>query len=124
MNRTLLVITFDLQLTSLTNNFSSSVFPSQKTVSAITNYYNITFFTIAEPGEKQGSLVIIFSVWKTMLGSAVVSLPWAYQQAGLVLGTFISFTSFIISYYTCYLIIYTARKDSDFFDTVKRYYGK
>ena len=59
-----------------------------------------------------------------MLGSAVVSLPWAYQQAGLLLGTFISFTSFIISYYTCYLIIYTARKDTDFFDTVKRYYGK
>ena len=59
-----------------------------------------------------------------MLGSAVVSLPWAYQQAGLILGTFISFTSFIVSYYTCYLIMYTARKDTDFFDTVRRYYGK
>jgi amino acid permease len=29
-------------------------------------------------GEKQGSLIIIFSCWKTMLGTAVVTLPWAY----------------------------------------------
>ena len=69
-------------------------------------------------------MVIIFSVWKTMIGSAVVSLPWAFQQAGLFLGCFISLTSFIASYYTCYLIIHCARKDSDFSDTVRRYYGK
>jgi len=32
-----------------------------------------------EDNEKAGSLVIIFSVWKTMIGTAVVSLPWAFQ---------------------------------------------
>ena len=69
-------------------------------------------------------MVIIFSFWKTMMGSAVVSLPWAFQQAGLVIGCFITFTSFLVSYYTCYLIVRTARRDSDFFDTVYRYYGK
>ena len=69
-------------------------------------------------------MVIIFSFWKTMMGSAVVSLPWAFQQAGLVIGCFITFTSFLVSYYTCYLIVHCARKDSDFFDTVRRYYGK
>jgi solute carrier family 38 (sodium-coupled neutral amino acid transporter), member 9 len=31
-----------------------------------------------EQGKKQSSLVIIFSCWKTMIGSAVVSLPWAF----------------------------------------------
>ena len=69
-------------------------------------------------------MVIIFSVWKTMIGSAVVSLPWAFQQAGLLLGSLVSFISFVISYYTCSLIIQCAKKDSDFSDTVRRYYGK
>jgi len=59
-----------------------------------------------------------------MIGSAVVSLPWAFQQAGLFLGCSISFSSFVVSYYTCHLIIHCARKDSDFSDTVRRYYGK
>ena len=58
-----------------------------------------------------------------MMGSAVVSLPWAFQQAGLFLGCTISLTSFVASYYTCYLIIHCAQKDSDFSDTIKRYYG-
>jgi hypothetical protein len=35
-----------------------------------------------EPVDKKGtqsSIIIIFSVWKTMIGTAVVSLPWAFQ---------------------------------------------
>lgn len=36
----------------------------------------------------------------------------------------VTFTSFIISYYTCYLIVKSSRRDSDFSDTVRRYYGK
>lgn len=69
-------------------------------------------------------MVIIFSVWKTMIGSAVVSLPWAFQQAGLMIGLIVTFTSFIVSYYTCYLIVRSSSRDSDFSDTVRRYYGK
>lgn len=30
-----------------------------------------------EDGNKASSMVIIFSCWKTMMGSAVVSMPWA-----------------------------------------------
>ena len=59
-----------------------------------------------------------------MIGSAVVSLPWAFQQAGLLLGSFISFVNFLVSYYTCALIIHCARKDTDFNDTIRRYFGK
>lgn len=78
---------------------------------------------VEDPGHKQSSMVIIFSVWKTMIGSAVVSLPWAYQQSGLIIGCMITCSSFLVSYYTCYLVIHASRRDSDFFDTVKRYYG-
>ena len=63
-------------------------------------------------------------MWKTQIGSAVVTLPWAFQQSGVLLGCTISFTSFIASYYTCQLIVNCAKKDSDFSDTIRRYYGK
>ena len=58
-----------------------------------------------------------------MVGSALVSLPWAFQASGLLLGIFVSFTSFLISYYTCSLIIETAKNDSDYIFTLKKYYG-
>jgi len=38
-------------------------------------------------------------------------------------GCFITLTSFLVSYYTCFLIIRSSRRDSDFSDTVRRYYG-
>jgi hypothetical protein len=34
-----------------------------------------------DPAKKKGtqsSTIIVFSVWKTMIGTAVVSLPWAF----------------------------------------------
>lgn len=39
-------------------------------------YFNLPFMKPVTG--KQSSTIIIFSVWKTMLGSAVVSLPWAF----------------------------------------------
>ena len=69
-----------LQSTLLTKTFLSCKCLSWKLVSK-------SFLTIlAVPGEKQSSMVIIFSCWKTMIGTAVVSLPWAFQQSGIILG--------------------------------------
>lgn len=58
-----------------------------------------------------------------MVGSAMVSLPWAFQTSGVLLGLTISFTSFVISFYTCNLIIMTAKDDKDYIFTLKKYYG-
>ena len=33
---------------------------------------------LREAGEKQNSFVIVFSIWNTMIGTAVVCLPWAF----------------------------------------------
>lgn len=68
--------------------------------------------------------MIIFSCWKTMMGSAVVSMPWAIQQSGIGLGLIICFTSFLISFYTCKLIVDMTGDDPDFSDTARKYYGK
>ena len=69
-------------------------------------------------------MIIIFSCWKTMIGTAVAALPWTFQQSGIVLGVILSFTSFLISFYTCKLIIEMAGTDPDYSDTLKKFYGK
>jgi amino acid permease len=73
---------------------------------------------------KSSSLVVIFSVWKTMVGTAVLSLPWAFELAGIALGLIISLVSFLISFYTCKLIVDQAGDDADYSITLKKYYGK
>ena len=59
-----------------------------------------------------------------MIGSAIVSLPWAFQQSGLALGSLITFISFAISYYTCALIVRTSKKEENFSDACRKQYGK
>ena len=78
----------------------------------------------SEPGGKQSSFVTIFSCWNTMLGTAIVSLPWAFQNSGFAVGMFITITSFLISFYTCKLILDTTGEDSDYADALRRYYGR
>ena len=59
-----------------------------------------------------------------MVGCAVTILPWAFQQAGMVLGFILCFTSFIISWYTCKLIIDMSGTDPDYSITLRKFYGK
>ena len=59
-----------------------------------------------------------------MLGSAVVSLPWAFQQSGLLLGILISFSSFVVSWYTCSLIIDQTGEHPEWADILLTYYGE
>ena len=73
---------------------------------------------------KQGSAVVVFSAWNTMIGSAVTTLPWAYQKSGLVLGLAISLVSCFVSYYTCMLTVQMVEDDTDFAETLLRYFGK
>jgi len=82
------------------------------------------FAEMPKEPQKASSIVIIFSCWKTMMGSAVVSMPWAIQQSGMILGMIICFTSFLISFYTCKLIVDRTGNDPDFSDTARKYYGK
>jgi len=41
--------------------------------------FKLPFMSAPVEGEKQSSMIIIFSCWKTMIGTAVASLPWAFQ---------------------------------------------
>lgn len=59
-----------------------------------------------------------------MAGTGIVTMPWAFQQSGIILGVILTFIAFIISFYTCYLVIKTAGDDIDYTETLKRYFGK
>lgn len=78
---------------------------------------------LREAGEKSNSFVIVFSIWNTMIGTAIVSLPWAFQQAGMALSICICFSSYLVSFYTCKLIIDVTKRDADFCITLRRYFG-
>ena len=42
----------------------------------------------------------------------------------MVLGSLLTFIAFSISYFTCYLVVLTAKEDVDYTDTLKRHFGK
>lgn len=50
--------------------------------------YFVPYSSGAQPkGDgKQSSLVTIFSVWNTIMGSSLLTMPWGVQNAGLLMG--------------------------------------
>jgi amino acid permease len=69
-------------------------------------------------------MVTIFSAANTMIGSGLVSLPWAFQQSGAMLSVILCLIAVLISYYTCNLIIKCAKHDEDYQKTIYKYLGK
>jgi amino acid permease len=81
------------------------------------NSYNVIGYNVDH--KKHGSFTIIFTVWNNLLGASLITIPWAFSNAGLIVGTLIVFLSFLISYYTTWLIIKLTRDDEeDFTDTL------
>lgn len=58
-----------------------------------------------------------------MIGSGVMALPWAFHQAGMVLGSLICFFSFVFSVWTCLIAIKINSPQNDFYDTMRIYWG-
>ncbi|XP_046399767.1 sodium-coupled neutral amino acid transporter 9-like [Ischnura elegans] len=56
-------------------------------------------------GGKQSSVITIFSVWNTILGSSVLSMPWGVQRAGLAGGTILMVLMAALCLYTAYRIL-------------------
>lgn len=75
----------------------------------------------------QRSLPFICTVCSTMMGSTLMSLPWAFQNAGLVASLIMISLVAVVSYYTCFLILrwgaYPLGNFSDFSDLCCHYLG-
>ncbi|XP_063399290.1 neutral amino acid transporter 9-like isoform X3 [Mytilus trossulus] len=81
------------------------------------------------PGE-QSSIVTIFSLWNTMMGTSLLSMPWAIRQAGFATGIPLLVFMAGINLYTSYRILKTSQEYSvdgqlvEFSDVCKHYLGK
>ena len=53
----------------------------------------------------QSSLVTILSIWNTMMGTSLLSMPWAIEQAGFAMGFVLMFLMGGLCLFTCHLII-------------------
>lgn len=79
------------------------------------------------------SIVTILSIWNTMIGSSTVTMPNCVANAGLIptiritslLFNLIVFNMIFVSicYYTCRIVVKTGGNDTDYANTVQRYFG-
>ncbi|XP_071952040.1 neutral amino acid transporter 9-like isoform X2 [Antedon mediterranea] len=81
---------------------------------------------------KQGSIVTIFSIWNTMMGTSLLSMPWAIQQSGFACGVVLLIVMAGLALYTCYRVIEAVRsleqsnpgQIMEFSDACRQYLGR
>ena len=59
-----------------------------------------------------------------MVGTGLVTIPWAYSESGIVLGIILTIVAFIISFTTQYFVMAAAGRDVDYTETLKKTFGK
>ena len=79
--------------------------------------------SVPKKEKRHGPLTNIFSCWNAMVGTGLVTIPWAYSESGIVLGTILTIVAFVIAFTTQYYIMVTAGSDIDYTDTLKRTFG-
>ncbi|CAD6190809.1 unnamed protein product [Caenorhabditis auriculariae] len=94
----------------------------------------LPFEELKDRSGKQGSIVTIFSIWNTMMGTSLLAMPWALQQAGLVGGIVIMLAMAALCFYTALIIIESPAKlppnlgldlaAAEFSDVCKYYFGR
>lgn len=60
-------------------------------------------------------IIFSFSIWNTMMGTSLLAMPWALQQAGLGLGLILMLLMAFIALYTAYRIVQSPQGLSRFF---------
>lgn len=66
--------------------------------------------------------MVVFNTWNAMIGCGTVTIPWAYQQSGIVLGVFLTAIACVFAFTTNYIILRVAGKDINFSDTMHRFF--
>ncbi|KAI5774589.1 SLC38A9 [Gulo gulo luscus] len=54
---------------------------------------------------KNTSLVTIFMIWNTMMGTSILSIPWGIKQAGFTTGMCVIMLMGILTLYCCYRVV-------------------
>ncbi|KAF6127246.1 solute carrier family 38 member 9 [Phyllostomus discolor] len=54
---------------------------------------------------KNTSVVTIFMIWNTMLGTSILSIPWGIKQAGFTAGACVILLMGLLTLYCCYRVV-------------------
>nr|XP_057920581.1 neutral amino acid transporter 9 isoform X2 [Doryrhamphus excisus] len=80
---------------------------------------------------KNPSIITIFAIWNTMMGTSILSIPWGIKQAGFTLGILILIFTGLLMLYCCYIVLkspkaipYVDTSDWEFPDVCRYYFGK
>uniref|UniRef100_A0A3P8QGF9 Neutral amino acid transporter 9 n=1 Tax=Astatotilapia calliptera TaxID=8154 RepID=A0A3P8QGF9_ASTCA len=80
---------------------------------------------------KNPSIITIFAIWNTMMGTSILSMPWGIKQAGFTLGIFIVIFIGLLMLYCCYIVLKSPKSipcvdtsDWEFPDVCQYYFGK
>ena len=125
----------NLQLDNFKKHFSADVEPVDYSKSFADNapktWIKATFFQVLQPfkqtakdDSKASSIVTILSVWNTMIGSSSVAIPYCVSRAGIIPTIILGVIFMFVCFYTCRVVVKTGGKDSDYANTVYRYFGK
>uniref|UniRef100_A0A3Q1HY06 Neutral amino acid transporter 9 n=1 Tax=Anabas testudineus TaxID=64144 RepID=A0A3Q1HY06_ANATE len=84
-----------------------------------------------EHASKNPSIITIFAIWNTMMGTSILSIPWGIKQAGFTLGSVILIVLGLLMLYCCYIVLkspkaipYLDTSDWEFPDVCRYYFGK
>uniref|UniRef100_A0A3B4VE54 Neutral amino acid transporter 9 n=1 Tax=Seriola dumerili TaxID=41447 RepID=A0A3B4VE54_SERDU len=87
--------------------------------------------TGSDPSSKNPSIITIFAIWNTMMGTSILSIPWGIKQAGFTLGILILIFVGLLMLYCCYVVLkspkaipYVDTSDWEFPDVCRYYFGK
>lgn len=87
--------------------------------------------TSSDHSSKNPSIITIFAIWNTMMGTSILSIPWGIKQAGFTLGIFILIFTGLLMLYCCYIVLkspkaipYMDTSDWEFPDVCRYYFGK
>ncbi|CAB1424696.1 unnamed protein product, partial [Pleuronectes platessa] len=87
--------------------------------------------TSSDYSSKNPSIITIFAIWNTMMGTSILSIPWGIKQAGFTLGVLILVSLGLLMLYCCYIVLkspksipYIDTSDWEFPDVCHYYFGK
>ncbi|XP_074022147.1 neutral amino acid transporter 9 isoform X2 [Numenius arquata] len=79
---------------------------------------------------KNSSIVTIFMIWNTMMGTSILSIPWGIKQAGFTSGIILILLMGILTLYCCYRVVKSRQmiplidtSNWEFPDVCKYYFG-
>ncbi|XP_032396092.1 neutral amino acid transporter 9 isoform X1 [Etheostoma spectabile] len=85
----------------------------------------------SDHSSKNPSIITIFAIWNTMMGTSILSIPWGIKQAGFTLGILILIFTGLLMLYCCYIALKSPKairgvdtSDWEFPDVCSFYFGK